>query len=47
MAELKHVTDDGLPTPRRFWASGAIWFAIAMAVLDTAIANVRATNHRA
>ncbi len=31
---------DGLPTPQRYWAVAAIWLAIAMAVLDTAIANV-------
>ncbi len=31
---------DGLPTPRRYWAAAAIWLALAMAVLDGAIANV-------
>lgn len=31
---------DGLPTPRRYWAAIAIWLAIAMSVLDGAIANV-------
>lgn len=31
---------DGLPTPRRYWAALAIWLAIAMSVLDGAIANV-------
>lgn len=31
---------DGLPMPRRIWAAVAIWLAVAMAVLDTAIANV-------
>ncbi|MDE2406060.1 MAG: MFS transporter [Sphingomonadales bacterium] len=31
---------DGLPTPRRYWAVLAIWLAIAMSVLDGAIANV-------
>jgi DHA2 family multidrug resistance protein-like MFS transporter len=30
----------GLPTPRRHWASLAIWLAVVMAVLDGAIANV-------
>ncbi len=31
---------DGLPTPRRYWSVIAIWLAIAMAVLDSSIANV-------
>src|SRR5690606_9371773 len=31
---------DGLPTPRRYWSILAIWLAIAMCVLDGAIANV-------
>lgn len=31
---------DGLPTPRRYWAVLTIWFGIALAVLDGAIANV-------
>jgi DHA2 family multidrug resistance protein-like MFS transporter len=31
---------DGLPTPRRYWAIATIWLAIAMSVLDGAIANV-------
>ncbi|MDB5453726.1 MAG: multidrug transporter, partial [Caulobacteraceae bacterium] len=31
---------DGLPVPRRYWAVAAIWLAIAMSVLDGAIANV-------
>ncbi len=31
---------DGLPTPRRWWAAATIWAAIAMTVLDAAIANV-------
>lgn len=31
---------DGLPTPRRYWSVLAIWLAIAMAVLDSSIANV-------
>jgi DHA2 family multidrug resistance protein-like MFS transporter len=36
------VTDapDGLPVPRRYWSVVAIWLAIAMSVLDGAIANV-------
>lgn len=32
--------DEGLPVPRRYWSVLAIWLAIAMAVLDGAIANV-------
>ena len=31
---------DGLPTPRRWQAAIAVWLAIAMCVLDSAIANV-------
>ena len=31
---------DGLPVPRRYWSSAAIWLALAMAVLDGSIANV-------
>jgi DHA2 family multidrug resistance protein-like MFS transporter len=31
---------DGLPLPRRYWAAAAVWLAIAMSVLDGAIANV-------
>ena len=31
---------DGLPTPRRWWAAIAVWLAISMTVLDSAIANV-------
>jgi DHA2 family multidrug resistance protein-like MFS transporter len=35
------MTDwSGLPTPRRYWSAGAIWLALIMAVVDTAIANV-------
>ena len=30
----------GLPVPRRYWAIAAIWLAMSMAVLDSAIANV-------
>jgi len=32
--------EDGLPTPQRWQAAIAIWLAIAMTVLDSAIANV-------
>ena len=35
-----HGHDDGLPTPRRHLATGAILAGIALAVLDGAIANV-------
>ena len=31
---------DGLPTPQRYWSVAAMWLALTMAVLDTAIANV-------
>ena len=31
---------DGLPSPRRWWAAIAVWLAISMTVLDSAIANV-------
>ena len=31
---------DGLPTPRRYWSILTIWLAMAMSVLDSAIANV-------
>src|SRR5258708_5562262 len=31
---------DGLPIPRRYWAVVAIWLAMAMSVLDGAIANL-------
>lgn len=32
--------EDGLPIPRRYWSAAGIWLALAMAVLDGAIANV-------
>jgi len=34
------VEADGLPTPQRWQAAFAVWLAIAMTVLDSAIANV-------
>ncbi len=34
------VHADGLPTPRRYYAAVAIWLAISMSVLDSAIANI-------
>jgi DHA2 family multidrug resistance protein-like MFS transporter len=38
--ETEQHVDDGLPIPRRYWSAAAIWLALAMAVLDGAIANV-------
>ena len=35
-----HESQDGLPVPQRYWSALAIWLALAMAVLDGAIANV-------
>ena len=42
MTELAHARAeaDGLPSPRRWWAAIAVWLAISMTVLDSAIANV-------
>jgi DHA2 family multidrug resistance protein-like MFS transporter len=34
------IHPDGLPSPRRWWAAAAVWLAISMTVLDSAIANV-------
>ncbi len=34
------AAEDGLPTPQRWRAAVAVWLAIAMTVLDSAIANV-------
>lgn len=34
------AASDGLPAPRRHWAAAAIWLALAMAVLDSSIANI-------
>jgi len=34
------LAQDGLPTPRRYWAIAAIVLAIVVAVLDSSIANV-------
>jgi len=34
------LAQDGLPVPRRYWSAAAIWLALAMAVLDSSIANV-------
>ena len=38
--ESEHPTTDGLPAERRPWAIAAIFTALAMASLDTAIANI-------
>ena len=38
--QLQSTAEDGLPKPRRYWSAAAIWLALAMAVLDGAIANV-------
>jgi MFS transporter, DHA2 family, multidrug resistance protein len=32
--------EDGLPIPRRYWSMLTVWLAMAMSVLDGAIANV-------
>lgn len=32
--------DDGLPAPRRYWSILAVWLAITLAVLDSAVVNV-------
>jgi DHA2 family multidrug resistance protein-like MFS transporter len=37
---LPPALGDGLPVPRRYWSVLAIWLAMAMSVLDGAIANV-------
>ena len=39
-AVAEPIEADGLPTPRRWQAAFAIWLAISMTVLDSAIANV-------
>jgi len=39
-AHATAATPDGLPLPRRYWSMAAIWLAMAMSVLDGAIANV-------
>ncbi len=39
-AEDSLVIEDGLPSPQRWYAAVAVWLAIAMTVLDSAIANV-------
>ncbi|MFL6732091.1 MAG: MFS transporter [Sphingomicrobium sp.] len=40
LSSHRHETQDGLPVPQRYWSAAAIWLALAMAVLDGAIANV-------
>jgi DHA2 family multidrug resistance protein-like MFS transporter len=39
-AHVSAATPDGLPVPRRYWSVATIWLAMAMSVLDGAIANV-------
>ena len=39
-AQVPAPEADGLPTPQRWQAAFAVWLAIAMTVLDSAIANV-------
>jgi MFS transporter, DHA2 family, multidrug resistance protein len=39
-APTSTIEADGLPTPQRWQAAFAVWLAIAMTVLDSAIANV-------
>ncbi|MFC3068329.1 MFS transporter [Phenylobacterium soli] len=39
-AQASPATPDGLPIPRRYWSMATIWLAMAMSVLDGAIANV-------
>src|ERR1043165_4337379 len=39
-AHRPSAAPDGLPVPRRHWSMAAIWLAMAMSVLDGAIANV-------
>lgn len=34
------VQEDGLPVPRRYWSILAVWLAITLAVLDSAVVNV-------
>jgi DHA2 family multidrug resistance protein-like MFS transporter len=33
-------SEDGLPIPQRHWSAVAIWLAITLAVLDSAVANI-------
>jgi len=40
ISQAKEHAQDGLPIPCRYWSAAAIWLALAMAVLDGAIANV-------
>lgn len=39
-ADLQAKPQDGLPVPRRYWSAIAIWLAIAMSVLGTAVPNI-------
>lgn len=40
LQRIPSSSHDGLPTPRRYYAALAVWLAIAMSVLDSAIANI-------
>jgi DHA2 family multidrug resistance protein-like MFS transporter len=37
---MTHRVEDGLPPPIRYWAAGAMWVTMALAVFDSTIANV-------
>ena len=39
-ARAQQIEPDGLPAPQLWWAAAAVWLAIGMTVLDSAIANV-------
>lgn len=39
-SKAETAAEYGLPVPRRYWSAAAIWLTLAMAVLDSAIANV-------
>jgi DHA2 family multidrug resistance protein-like MFS transporter len=42
VSQQGHADDpaDGLPAPQRYWAILAIWLTLALAILDTSIANI-------
>lgn len=40
MANMARSSPDGLLAPRRYWALAGLWLAMAMSVLDSAIANI-------
>lgn len=37
---MSETPSDGLPVPRRYWSIVAIWLALTLAVLDSAVVNV-------